>query len=522
MIRRWVPYAIVAVAAVVPYLATLGYGLVWDDPALIELVDRAYRDSGLAGVLKAEFRLDPHEPTGYYRPVVLVSLWGDHVIGRGSPTAYHATNILLHAGCALLVALIAEALLGSRWAGAAAGALFAVHPVHVESVAFTAGRTDLWAGVFVLAGTLVWLRGRGASGWRLALFAAASGAAAALGGLSKEVALAFPVVLGALEVVLPTDGRHRSWWRRLVPWLSAWVLAVTVVVAVRSASGIAFGAPALRRAQAPLVADPSLMPRLLAKTFGLLVVPWPLSVFWERDQLTWSPGMIQAAALGVGVFAAATRWCGWRLATAGAVWVLLFMAPVGGLVPLGSAPFAERFLYIPSAGFCVVVAALLAAIPPRTAGTLALAVTVLLFASGSALRATVWKDDVTLFESFTRSSPANAAAWDDLGQAYDVAGRADDAVRAYREALRLDPQRAGVWNGLGVVWGRQGRLADSERALREAVRLDPTMPHPRFNLALLCVALRERGCAEEQRRALEAIAPEAARRVGHAMRQLPE
>ena len=70
--------------------------------------------------------------------------------------------------------------------------------------------------------------------------------------------------------------------------------------------------------------------------------------------------------------------------------------------------------------------------------------------------------------------------------------------------------------------GRQGRLEDAARALREAIRLDPTMPHPRFNLALLCVSLRDRACVEEQRRTLETLAPEAARRAEQAMPQLPE
>ena len=107
--------------------------------------------------------------------------------------------------------------------------------------------------------------------------------------------------------------------------------------------------------------------------------------------------------------------------------------------------------------------------------------------------------------------------WDNLGQAYDAQERLDDAERAYRSGLRLDPRRASLWNGLGALERKRGRLDDAERAFREAIRLDPAMPHPRFNLAFVCLARGDRPCAEEQRRVLESSAPAAAARIATAM-----
>jgi tetratricopeptide (TPR) repeat protein len=517
----WLACAIVALA-ITPYLVTLRYGLVWDDPALVGLVERAYRDGGLWRVAMVEFRLDPQRPTGYYRPVVLLSLWADRALGGASGAAYHATNVLLHATCTLLFAVFAGTVLRSIAGGLAAGVLFATHPVHVEAVAFIAGRTDLWAGVFVFAAALAWAQGREAVGVRHAALVAASGAALALGGLSKETALALPAVLVTLDTVFPRTRSAGRWWRRLAPWLAAWASGAMVVLAVRAASGIAFPTPKATPTTSALLTDPALAPQILSKMLAQYAVPWPLNAYWERDQLVWSLGTLAAATLGAAVFVAAARWSGWRVAAAGAIWSVIFMMPASGLVPHGSAPFAERFLYIPSAGFCLaagsVVVAARAPGRVRRAAISVLGVVALVFVVASASRAAVWKDEVSLFESLVRSAPNNAALWDDLGQAYEVAGRIDDAVGAYREALRRNPKRAGAWNSLGVVWGRQGRLGDAVHALREAIRLDPKMPHSRFNLALLCVSLGDRACAEEQRLALEKLAPEAADRVEQAMR----
>jgi hypothetical protein len=314
--RAWI-VLLVALAAALPYLSTFRHDFVWDDAALVEQVTQAHAQGGLAGVVSAEFRMDPREPTGYYRPVVLLSLWADRALGSGAPAAFHKTNVLLHVVCSLLVAALAGQLLNSRTAALVAGLLFAVHPVHVESVAWVSGRTDLWAAVFVLGATVAWAVGRDAGRPRRGLLMAASGTAFCLALLSKEVAVVLPGVLAAMEWWAPAMGKQGAtatasrpwvgWARRVAPWATAWLAGAALAVAARLASGMGPVAGRITTPLATLSADPALAPQFLAKALALLAVPWPLSAFWARHHLAWQPATLACAAVGVAILVAAAR-----------------------------------------------------------------------------------------------------------------------------------------------------------------------------------------------------------------------
>jgi tetratricopeptide (TPR) repeat protein len=285
------------------------------------------------------------------------------------------------------------------------------------------------------------------------------------------------------------------------------------VLLTRLALGIVAVPPSAGRA--PILDDPTFGLQVATRAMSLLALPWPLRAMWDRAHLAPSALGVVAALAGVALFVAAARLAGTRAALACAAWLLVFLLPVSGLAPVDAAPFAERFLYLPSVGFCLVAGAL-ASRRWTLVGALAVA---LAFAGLTLARSPVWRNEVALFESITADGSASAAMWDNLGQAYDARGRLDDAERAYRRGMELDPGRASLWNGLGALERRRGRLDAAESAFREAIRLDPAMPHPRFNLAWVCLDRGNRACAEEQRRVLESTAPEAASRIASAMAQ---
>lgn len=143
---------VVFLCAFLMFAGTLGHDLVWDDERFIQYAEDVVTEGGVLALVTSEFRPNASDGpnTAYFRPISLASLWLDKHLGADSTVVFHLTNALLDALCSALVLVPFGMVLGSR-SGALGGALlFAVHPVHVESVAFVSGRTDLLASVFCL------------------------------------------------------------------------------------------------------------------------------------------------------------------------------------------------------------------------------------------------------------------------------------------------------------------------------------------------------------------------------------
>jgi hypothetical protein len=274
-----------------PHARTLGHGLVWDDRYLVRDVETAALRGGLGAVAAAPFLPEQNDPDNYYRPVVNLSLWLDERVGGGSAAAYHATNLLLHAINTLLVARLLLLLLGGGAGPMLGAAVFAVHPVQVESVAFAAARTDLWATCFVLLATLAWLASRREERppRRALLLAGAAGAYVA-GCLAKETAAVLPVALAALDAA-GLDRRGTSpagWLERNGEAALAFAMALALVGWIRTlvlGAVLVTGGPAVA-IQGPLaIREPGLALAAFVRLLALLVVPWPLSSFIRAS--TW-------------------------------------------------------------------------------------------------------------------------------------------------------------------------------------------------------------------------------------------
>jgi pimeloyl-ACP methyl ester carboxylesterase len=144
---------LVAGLASLAYLPTLKYGFVWDDRALI--VDNQDLDAPSPARFFGQsfthwWAKKGLVPDAYYRPLVMTSFWLDHKAWGTNPYGFHLTNVLLNTIASVLVAALLVELLGRSWPAFVAGLVFALHPAHVESVAFVSGRTDVMMAVFVL------------------------------------------------------------------------------------------------------------------------------------------------------------------------------------------------------------------------------------------------------------------------------------------------------------------------------------------------------------------------------------
>ncbi|MCU0254665.1 MAG: tetratricopeptide repeat protein [Acidobacteria bacterium] len=482
----------IGLLAVVSFALTLGFDLVWDDPLLLEWTRSCFREGGLTGVLAAPFQLKPEAPLGYYRPVVMLSLLVDDLAGGGAPLLFHLTNVLLHGAASVLVLLLLSALGAGRWPAAAGAALFAVHPVHVESVAFVSGRTDLLAAVFALAAALLWVRDRGGPPQRGLLRCGAGLAAYALACLSKEVAFPLPFVLAAWDLALPRPARD-GWRSARLAWGFGAAAVIAGALVLRT---VVAGEPLPVFGQAP-EASPAvggrftLLPGVLLTALRLLVAPWPLNAYYTADQVALGgSGALGAAGL-VAAIALLATWAVLstpRFGRAGwlsAAWTIVFLLPGAGLIAHGGAAIAERFLYLPSVGLALLALGLEGLAPrARRAGLAIACAAVALFFSLTIARQGVWRSEEALFSSLIRSSPRCVEGYLGLAHVHSRAGRHGDAIGLLRRALELDPRLARARLKLGMEYGSIGRHDEAIASLREAIALEPGYPESHATLGL--------------------------------------
>lgn len=490
----------VAAAALLAYVVTLANGFVWDDLFLMDFIRTRMQEGGLPRLLAAEFVVDG--PTGYYRPLPVLSLWIDAALSPSSPVLFHLTNVVLHAVNSVLALLLLRVLIAAE-APALLGALFfAVNPIHVEPVAFVSGRTDLWAGTFVLLATLVWAKARSAAPPRRA-DVLTSAAALLLAVLSKELSFLLPAVLLAWDALAPrrAGASGPGWWIRNRAWIAGWSAACAVVLLVRwTVVGTTMELRWLRGggAQQGAWAGSGLAVQIMATYFKSLLIPWPLKPHYTPSQLALTPVNVGASLLLLAAFLATAGRAWGRIGLLALIWTAGFLLPVSGLVPVSGQPVAERYLYVPSFGVALLVAGVLARFRDLGRGAIAACAGMLaLCFSGSVAGALVWKDEVTLLQSMVRKSSGSATGHIHLAQSLAAAGRLAEAEAEYREAARLDPGNSTTWHLLGDTLNSLKRPREAIAAYERAIEANPGAVDSYNNLAF---TIGEQG---DYRRAIE-------------------
>jgi Flp pilus assembly protein TadD len=485
-----------------------------------------------------------------YRPITVLSYAFERKIsGSPNPLLSHALNVLLHVLAALALAALAHRLGGSGWGAAGAGLLFALHPVLTEAVANVVGRAEILAALF----TLLALLAQSASGrWeppgaratagsetshRLASWGAAALVFLALG--SKETAIAGVGLLVLQEILFrpPSRGRIRPWLvdrgAALAPSALAVVLHVILRIRALEAVALAQRVPPADNPLVPLEGAERLATALAiaARYARLVFLPVRLSADYSGDVIATERTLLAPRPLLGLAFLAA-----WvvlavlpllllrRRGSAGTVPGLarqvsfsaaLFLLPylvIGNLLFRVGAGMAERFLYLPTAGYCLLLAVVMgrlvkgeiAFVPAslsqlRRLVGLAFALLLAGFAIGTASRCLEWRSDRALFEAATRVSPLAPRARFIVATLDAREGKADEALRGIEAVLRLLPEYLPAWVQKGVLLGQRGDIAGAEAACREAIRIGPEYGLAHFNLGL---ALRREGRLAEAERSL--------------------
>lgn len=464
---------------VVVYGNSLVNGFVWDDEYII-VHDPAVRDpSGAAALL-----VSPDVVKPYYRPLNRASYLLDYQLFGMHPAGFHAVNVMIHLLNVLLLYLLGLRLFRAAAPAVLAAALFAVHPINAEAVNFLTGRNNLLCLFFVLASILAFHQGLTQGSWvRLVL----SGVLWFLGLLSKEPAAAAFAVVAVMTFTVPA--RTESMQKLRVLALAPFVVFAGVYALLRiQALGGAVGASGILSGLAGRIGgNVYVIPRYL----GLVLFPADLNIMHslparEPGALLW--------ALPV--------WCaiviaGWFLLRSGSVpvrfgllWLMINYLPISNIIPIPSAPLAERYVYLPAVGLWIIAGdrgwALYGRVPAKRALAAAAAVVLLLLGGVTVTRNRDWRNDVALFGSVVRTDPRSPIGHFNLGNALKDAGNLAGAQREWQETLRLDPAHSGAMTQLGSLSAVAGDLGTAERWFRAALDGDPRNAMARFNLALIC------------------------------------
>jgi tetratricopeptide (TPR) repeat protein len=389
------------------------------------------------------------------------------------PTGHHLVSVGLHASNAVLLLLALHAMTGALWRSAAVAALFALHPQHVESVAWVAERKDVLCTLFGLLALLAYVRhvARPAAATRalvLLLFAASL--------LAKPMLVTLPFVLLLLDV-WPLGRRGEGARRLIVEKLPLFALAtassaVTWFVQQRGGAVTALDAlPLHLRLENALVAYAT----YLGKTFwptGLGVL-YPLHGSLPAWKVA-GAGLLLAAITGA--VAALGRRAPY-LAT-GWLWYLGTLVPVIGIVQVGAQSGADRYTYIPLVGVFLMLAwGLTELLGARPHGRAALAAIAAAALAGCALltwrQAGTWRDSETLFEHTLAVTERNHIIENNLGGALMRQGRIDEALRHFENSRRIRPDHAPALSNLGVALQRKGRWSEAIALYREALKAKP-------------------------------------------------
>lgn len=400
--------------------------------------------------------------------------------------AHHAVNLVLHVLNTLLLFDVLRRMTGATWRSALVAALFAIHPLHVESVAWVSERKDVLSTFFWMLTLLAYgayVRKSGARRFALVLLLFA------LGLLAKPMVVTLPFVLLLLDVwplrriALWADGRRmmsaadRSTAMRLVrEKLPLFGLAVassiaTVIVQRRGgAVGNLAAYPVPVRLENALVS--------YVAYIGKMVWPARLSAFYPyRESLSaWAAGTaFLLIVTTIGVVRGARRHpyllVGW-------LWYLGTLTPVIGIIQVGLQSMADRYTYIPLVGLFIVVAwgaVDLAERWPRQRAVVPAVAALVLAACAVTARTQVatWRDSLSLWQHAVDVTTNNAYGQYNLGVVLVQAGRLDEGIARFREALRIDPNYSDVHIDLGNALNGRGAADDALAEFATVVRLRP-------------------------------------------------
>jgi tetratricopeptide (TPR) repeat protein len=513
--RRSTALGGVLFVALLVYCNTLLNGFVYDDHHQVEgnpyVQSFKYVGKIFTGTVWSFQGLEGQ--TNYYRPLMTFGFLICNKVFQAFPSGFHVVNVLLNCVVVWLVFLTCSMLFRDDTVALAAAVLFALHPIHTEVVNWIAAVTELELAVFYLAAFILFLRLGSVPAkqkiptqiWMCACFALAL--------LSKEQAVTLAIIATIYEHFYRSDRETTTWQTKAFRYGGFWVMAAMYLVfRVTVLGGLA---PVRQHADVS-------WPEAVLSAFALagqyaakLFWPYPSLAFYVFRKSTALTDPRVLAGIGVGVFAVLLFIYLWKRArnySFAVLWIAVTLAPVLNARWMATNVFTERYLYLPSVGFCALVAGGFVFLFRRFTGRIVLlrsisAATIILlsFAAGEIVaRNRDWHDDFTLLSRTLAIEPHASYMRSDLGVLEWSTHRREEAESQWRLALIDKPDNAVALSNLGLVMLEKKRYDDAKNYLRQVIELRPRFAAPHIHLGRLYIAEGQPSAAESEfRRAVE-------------------
>ena len=466
---------------------TLGHQFVnLDDGAYVFRNSQVIRGLSIEGIRWAF----THPVAANWHPLTMLSHMLDCQLYGLSPAGHHLTNVVLHAMSVLLLFFAFWQMTRALWKSAFVAAVFAIHPLHVESVAWIAERKDVLSALFFTLTIIAYVhytRRPSLLRYFLVLFVFACGL------LAKPMLVTVPFILLLLDywplnraqrsAVSDQKSSDLSWTKLLLEKVPLLVLSAaasvgTIVTQEQSIQHFSLGAR-------------------LGNAF-VSVMTYLRQTIWPRDLAVFYPypdnglpfGELSAA---IAIFAAITFlafflrrkrpyvWIGW-------LWFVGMLIPVIGLVQVGIQAHADRYNYLPQIGLTLIATWAFTDLsrgrPYGRAVIVPISLAVVIALAWIArIQSSYWFDSQSLWEHALAVAPDNEMVREHLSEAYLSKGRIEDSIAQGREAARLLPQSADAHGVLGAALARTSELEEARSELLTALKLNPKLARARFNLA---------------------------------------
>ncbi len=502
---------LVAATALV-YLQLLGHDFISFDDG-VYVTQNPYVQTGLTGETITWALTTTHG--NFWHPLTWLSHMLDCELFGLNPGIHHLINLLFHMGNSILLFVVLRRMTGAIWRSAIVAALFALHPLHVESVAWVAERKDVLSTFFWMLTMWAYVRyterpGVGRYVLVLILFV--------LGLISKPMVVTLPFVLllmdywplGRIRLGLPLQPDSIKPQKRTIFEL-VWEKCPLFALA-------AFGSAVAYFAQMTAMVSLGIYPvKVRIANAVVSYVTYMEKMFWPQSLSVFYPypeylplWQTVAAGLFLLIFSAVIFKAGARFLylPVGWLWYVGTLLPVIGLVQVAGHAMADRYTYIPLIGLFILIAW---AVPDLLEKWRYRCVVLRVFSGGlfsvlmilTWVQVRYWEDSMALFNHAINATNNNYLAHNSLGAALLGEGRLAEAIKHFREALRIRPDYAEANNNLGNAFADQGDIETAIRHYSEALRVKPNAAEIHVNLG--SVLLRKGRLNEAARHYSEAL-----------------
>ncbi len=496
------------------YISSLRFPFVFDDnPQIVENQQlRSWSSAPEFFTHHLWAHVAPESAGPFYRPAFLLWLLMNFQVFGLHPAGWHATTIAVHLVVTWLVFRLALRWTHDDWVAGATALLFALHPTHIETIAWISGVTDALMAVFFLAALLGYSRWH--DGERPARNLALALSCGALAMLAKETAVVLPAIVAAHAWIYRQDQPARSRLRGAAVASAPFVLVAGAYLLLRATlRGINM------MQSLPWTTMVLTWPGLLWSYVRHLVWPVGLSAFYETPYVTaptaafWRP-LLAMAVVAVALWALLRRW----RAPAAKLAIAFLVVPIVPALQLRAFQFAElahdRYLYLSSIGFALLAAMLLGrprTQPPMAGRSVAATCAVLalgaLYAGADATQSVQWASTTLLYTRAVQIAPNNVHALEPLAQEMLRQGRLDEAIVLLERASGLVPTDWSTHFLLAHTCFTRHRFDEAEQHFRRAIEINPNSAAEHYFLGLTLLELDQTAEAEAPLRRAIALLP---------------